>query len=169
MDGPSRRSKTIHTLFGLTLLGKAFDGLVEVLGGLGLFFVNPAQLNWLLWAATRRELREDPQDAIANFLLSSGQHLATDTRLFVALFLLWHGVVKLGLVWALRRRQKWAYSTAMAAFTLFLGYQVYRYSHTRSTWLLVLSLLDLFMILLTWLEYRRLLGELAFRTAEPSR
>jgi len=39
---------------------------------------------------------------------------------------------------------------------LFLVYQIYRYSHTHSVWLLALSILDLFVIVLTWLEYQRL-------------
>jgi uncharacterized membrane protein len=42
------------------------------------------------------------------------------------------------------------------AFGLFLAYQVYSYSHTRSAWLLALSILDISVIVLTWLEYRRI-------------
>jgi uncharacterized membrane protein len=51
---------------------------------------------------------------------------------------------------------RWAYPAAIVAFTLFVVYQLYRYSHTHSTALLALSALDAAVIALTWLEYRRL-------------
>ena len=51
----------------------------------------------------------------------------------------------------------WAFPLAIAAFTAFVVYQFYRYSHTHSFWLLVLSATDIVVIILTWMEYRRLL------------
>ena len=58
-------------------------------------------------------------------------------------------------MWALFRKYLWAYPLAIIAFALFLAYQLYRYSHTHSIWLVALSALDLFVIAITWLEYRR--------------
>lgn len=157
------RNKTVHVLFDISLMGKGIDGVLEVIGGVVLFLVNPDQIHWMLRILTQRELREDPHDVFAGLLLRSVQHLSTGTKAFAALFLLWHGVVKIGLVVALLRKRLWAYPTAIVAFGLFLVYQVYRYSHTRSAWLLALSVLDLFVILLTWLEYRRLRSSHEFR------
>jgi uncharacterized membrane protein len=150
------RDKTVHILFDIGLIGKAVDGVLEVIGGVILFFVNPEQINGMLRIFTRHELSEDPHDVLANLLLHSVQHLSADTKVFAAFFLLWHGVVKAGLVWALFRKHLWAYPIAIVAFGLFLAYQVYRYSHTRSAWLLALSILDISVIVLTWLEYRRI-------------
>ena len=50
----------------------------------------------------------------------------------------------------------WAYPAAIGAFVLFLVYQLYRYTHTSSAWLLVLSVVDVCVIVITWLEYKRL-------------
>lgn len=150
------RDKTVHILFDISLIGKAVDGVLEVIGGAVLFFVNPGQINGMLRIFTQHELGEDPHDVLANILLHSAQHLTSGTKVFAAFFLLWHGVVKVGLVWALFRRHLWAYPVAILAFGLFLVYQVYRYSHSHSVWLLALSILDLFVIVLTWLEYHRL-------------
>jgi uncharacterized membrane protein len=144
-------------------MAKAVDGVLEILGGVLLFFVKPEQINWMLQILTQHELSEDLHDLVANLLLQSVQHLSTDTKFFAALFLLWHGVVKVGLVWALLRKQWWAYPIAMVAFALFLAYQFYRYSHTHSIWLLVLSLLDALVIVITWLEYKRLRTAHEFR------
>ena len=153
----------IHLLFDISVIGKAVDGLLEIAGGLLLFFMNPEQLNWLVRAITQHELREDPHDVLAGFFVRSVQQLSTDTKVFASVFLLWHGAVKVGLVWALLRRQRWAYPLAIVGFGLFLAYQVYRYLHTRSVWLLVLSILDVFVIVVTWLEYKRLRSSHEFR------
>ncbi len=160
------RGKTIHLLFVISVIGKAVDGVLEIVGGSVLFFVNPDQIGWIARVLTQHELSEDPHDLVAGFLLHSAQHLSTNTKTFAALFLLWHGVVKAGLVLGLLRQKLWAYPTAIAAFCLFLVYQIYRYFNTHSVWLLVLSVLDLFVIVLAWLEYKRLRSSREFHGAE---
>ncbi|MEZ5319873.1 MAG: DUF2127 domain-containing protein [Vicinamibacterales bacterium] len=151
-----RRDRTVHTLFDLGLVGKAIDGAIELAGGFVLLFVSPDRLAGLMRVLVSHELGEDPDDAVAHLLLRAVRHVSADTRWFAAAFLLWHGAVKVGLVVALFRRRRWAYPVAIAAFAAFLAYQGYRYAHTRSPWLLVVSVLDVFVILLTWLESRRL-------------
>lgn len=148
--------KTIRLLFKVAVVGKAVDGVFEVIGGVMLFFVTPDQINWLLRILTQHELSEDPHDLLAGFVLHSEHHLSSNTKVFAAFFLLWHGVVKIGLVAGLLGRRLWAYPTAIIAFGVFLLYQLYRYSHTGSIWLLVLSILDVVLIGLTVAEYRRL-------------
>lgn len=150
------KNKIIHILFDIGVIGKAVDGVLEILGGVLLFFISPAQIHGLLRILTQHELSEDPHDLVAGLLMRSVQHLSLSTETFAAVFLLWHGAVKVGVVWALWQKKFWAYPIAIVAFGLFLVYQLYRYSHTHSVWLLALSFLDLFVIVLTWLEYRRL-------------
>jgi uncharacterized membrane protein len=65
-------------------------------------------------------------------------------------------VVKVGLVAGLLLRRRPAYPVAIGAFVLFLVYQVYRYVIGHAPEMLVLSLVDVVVIVLTWLEYRRL-------------
>lgn len=150
------RPAVVRTLFRISVISKAIDGVLEIIGGVILFIVNPGQINWMLRILTQHELNEDPHDVIVGLVLRSVQHLSTDTKVFAAFFLVWHGVVKAGLVWALLRKQLWAYPTAIAVFGLFFAYQIYRYTHTQSVWLIALSVLDVFVIVLTWLEYKRL-------------
>jgi uncharacterized membrane protein len=152
----SQREKIIHVLFDISILGKGIDGALEIVGGMLLFFVNPAQINHLVRTLTQHELSEDPNDLLAGYLLQATKHFSVDTQIFIAVYLLWHGLVKVGLVIALLQKRFWAYPTAILAFLLFLIYQLYRYSYTHSTWLLVLSVVDVSVIVITWLEYRRL-------------
>jgi uncharacterized membrane protein len=150
-------------LFDIGVITKGVDGALEIVGGVLLFLVSPDQLQHIVRILTQHELSEDPRDVVANYLLRASQHLSASAKLFGAVYLLWHGVVKVGIVTALLGRQRWAYPAAIFAFVLFLLYQLYRYAHTYSPELLVLSVLDVFVIALTWLEYARLRALHAFR------
>jgi uncharacterized membrane protein len=148
--------KAVHVLFVIGVLAKAVDGVLEVIGGLLLLFVEPSHLHRWLASLTQHELSEDPSDVVAHLLLGVSAHLTHRTRIFATIYLIAHGVVKIGLVAALLRRKLWAYPTAMVIFALFILYQLYRSAITGALWLIVLSAFDLIVIVLTWLEYRRL-------------
>jgi uncharacterized membrane protein len=150
------RGRIIHVLFDISVITKGIDGVLESISGVLLFFISTEQMRNITRILTLHELSEDPHDIIANYLLTSSQHLTDSAKTFSAVYLLWHGVVKVGLVAALLLRKRWAYPSAILAFSIFLAYQLYRYSHTYSSELLVLSAIDVLLIILTWLEYRRL-------------
>lgn len=152
-----RGNLIIHRLFDISILLKGIDGALETIGGVLLLFVNPEQIHNFARVLTQHELSEDPHDLVATYLLNSTRSLATGAKTFAALYLVWHGVVKVMLVTALLLKRRWAYPTALLAFLIFLLYQLYRYLHTFSPELLVLSALDVLVLGLTWLEYQRLL------------
>ena len=151
-----RRGRVVHLLFAISVIGKGVDGLLEIVGGILLLAVSPAAVGRLVRILTQHELSEDPRDVVAGYLLRSTRHLSAGAKTFGAIYLLGHGLVKMGLVTALLHKRPWAYPAAIAAFALFVAYQIYRYSLTRSAALLALSVADLALIGLTWLEYRRL-------------
>lgn len=156
------KRRIIHILFDISVIGKGVDGALEIVGGALLFLTSPAQIHDAVRILTQRELSEDPHDIVATYLLNGALHLAASTKVFAATYLLWHGVVKVALVTALLLKRRWAYPAAIFAFFLFLIYQLYRYSHTRSPELLVLSVVDVFVIVITYLEYLRLRTSHAF-------
>jgi uncharacterized membrane protein len=69
------------------------------------------------------------------------------------MYLLTHGLVKAALCVLLWMNKLWAYPLAIAVFSAFSVYQVYRYSHTHSTFLLLLTAFDVAIVYLTWEEY----------------
>ncbi len=152
----TRGGRLGHVFFDISVITKGIDGVLEMVGGVLLLVVSPTQLYALARMLTQHELTRDPHDAVANYLLHSTQGLSPGAKTFGAVYLLWHGVVKVVLVTALLQRRRWAYPVAIAAFLLFLAYQLYRYSHTQAPELLVLSVFDVVVVVLTWLEYRRL-------------
>jgi uncharacterized membrane protein len=157
-----QRDRIVHVLFDISVISKGIDGVLEVVGGGVLLFISPMEVDAIVRVLTQHELSEDPHDLVATYLLNSTQHLSGGAQAFAATYLLWHGVVKVALVTALLLKQRRAYPAAMLAFLLFLAYQLYRYSHTHSPELLVLSVADVLVIALTWLEYQRLRRSGAF-------
>ncbi len=51
------------------------------------------------------------------------------------------------------RKKLWGYPLAIAIFSSFIAYQLYRYTITHSPWLILISLLDVIIILLAINEY----------------
>jgi uncharacterized membrane protein len=149
-----RRSHIIHVLFDVSVVAKGTDGALEIIGGALLFFVNPIRIQNFARILSQHELNEDSHDVFASFLLNSTQHASTGARAFASIYLLWHGAAKAALVTALLLRQRWECPAAILAF---LAYQLHRYSHTHAPALLVLSVVDVFVTLMTWLEYKRLM------------
>lgn len=84
------------------------------------------------------------------------QNLSVSAQDFAALYLLAHGVTKLWLIIGLLRQRLWYYPTALIVFSLFIAYQLYRYSFSHSIWLLLITVLDVVIIGLTWHEWRYL-------------
>ena len=144
-----------HRAFDVGIVLKGLDGLFEVVaGGILLLTAQPALLGFAHWL-TRQELIEDPGDFLANHLMQLTQKLSIDSWHFAGAYLLGHGVVKLGLVLGLWRGARWAYPAAMAILTAFIAYQCYRWLLHASLFLALLTLLDIVIVLLIGIEWRR--------------
>ncbi|USN87585.1 MAG: DUF2127 domain-containing protein [Candidatus Nomurabacteria bacterium] len=149
---PVEKEKRIHLIFIWSVFLKALNGILEIIGGI-LFLFHGATSD-LIKQLIQSELIEDPSDILANFILNHTPSLAADFQLFAAIYLLSHGVTKLLLAVGLLREQLWAFPSAMIVFTTFIFYQIYRYTHTHSVFLILLTVFDIFVVWLTWREYK---------------
>ena len=152
------QEEKIHLAFEISLLLKALFALGQIIGGIVALFGTKDFLLNTVSVLTQEELAEDPRDLIANYLLHSAQNLSIGTQLFVALYLLGHGSIKLWLIIGLLRQKLWYYPTAILVFGLFIVYQLYRFGFTHSAWLLLITVVDVIVIALTWHEYKYLRG-----------
>jgi uncharacterized membrane protein len=164
MPGGWLKQKNIHLAFEVSLVLKAVLAATEILAGIGAYFVRHQLVFKVVERLTREELLEDPRDAIANDLFHWAQHVSGNTRHFVGLYLLSHGVVKLWLVAGLLRAKLSYYPVAIVIFAAFIAYQAYRFSHTHSLWLLLVTAVDVVVVVLTWHEYRYRRSSRAGRT-----
>ena len=155
MRTTGKRSTLLDRIFEISISLKGLDGLLEVVGGMLLLLLSPAQLTSIIKLVTQHELSQDPHDFIATHLLTYAHTLSASVILFAAVYLLAHGIVKIVLVVALLKEQLWAYPWTIGFLVIFILYQVYRIILHVSVWLIALTLFDCFIVLLTVLEYRK--------------
>lgn len=147
------RPTLLDRTFFVGLILKGLDGVLELVGGVLLLIVTPAQIGAIVRLLTQHELAEDPHDFIANSLLNLVDGLNLSATLFGAAYLLLHGAVKVVLVWAVLRNHLWAYPWLIVFLGVFIAYQAYELIVAFSWGLLLLTAFDVFILVLTWREY----------------
>jgi uncharacterized membrane protein len=150
------QSKVLHESFEIGILLKAINGIIELVSGALLIFINPHRLHLILVYLTQNGIDNQPRDFISNFLFNWTKGFTISSQHFGVFYLLSHGFIKLILVWFLFRKKLWAYPFSIGVLILFISYQVYRYTYTHSVWLIILSLFDLLIIILAIIEYQRI-------------
>jgi len=145
----------LDRVFEIGIIAKGLDGVVELVGGLLLLFVNPGGIHHLAAVITQGELSEDPHDVIAHYILHTANGLTGSAIFFGAIYLLAHGAVKVVLVIALLMNKLWAYPCMIVVLLIFIGYQLYRIALDPSAGLIALTVFDAVIVTLTWREYRR--------------
>lgn len=152
---PQRR-KVREISFRVSIVLKGVNAALEIVGGVALAAVSPAFILRIVALLTQSELTEDPRDFIANYFLHVASHLSLSGQRFAAVYLFSHGVIKIALICALLKHKLWAFRVSIIVFGAFIIYQLYRFTFTHAPGLIALSLFDLVVIGLVYLEYRAL-------------
>jgi uncharacterized membrane protein len=147
---------TEHRLFLVAVVLKAIDGALELCAGIILLTLGAPYIRHVIWLWTSDELSEEPNNAVAQHVAHAAKHLTTHSKTFAAIFLMLHGVLKLGLVGGMLQRIHWAYPLAAIVLVGFIGYQIYRLTQHFSLILLVLTCIDGLIVVTILLEYARL-------------
>ncbi len=149
------KEKNIHEVFVISILLKALNAFLQIFFGLVLLVTGKAT-DWVLGLANN-ELIEDPHDFIATHIATIISHVSPGSQFFGAWYLLIHGFIKIILSVALIKNKIWAYPASIVALLAFILYQVVRFFHTHSIFLVLLTLFDLLVLWLVAHEYRYLL------------
>jgi uncharacterized membrane protein len=157
MNGDPRggREHLLDLAFLIGLVLKGVDGLVELIAAVPLALLSHGQITSLARVVTAGELREDPHDLIANLVLHGATTITSGTAVFAAVYLLVHGVVKLGIVIALVIGARRIYPWAIAALVAFVVFQIVEMVLHPSVGVGLLTVLDAVIIGLTWREWRQ--------------
>jgi len=146
--------KNVRRAFEFSLVLKGIFAVLEIIGGVLAYFVSQHFLLNVILAVTKQEFIEDPNDIVARYLIQSVQSFSVSSQLFTSFYLLSHGILKVFLIAGLMRRKLSYYPISILIFTLFIVYQLYRFSFTHSIWLLLITFLDVVVVWLTWQEYK---------------
>ena len=134
----------LHQLFILSVVLKGVHAAIELAGGIALYlFSTDVVVGWL-WEAGRSS------DWIARF----AHGFSRPEHEFYAFYLVSHGIINGLIVGGLLLRKRWAYHATFVVLTLFIAYQLYRYSYTHDIGLIAISIIDAIVMALAWNEYR---------------
>lgn len=147
------KEKYIYWIFEYSLLIKAINSVWETV--LGIFLLTDSHFRNSVLLFAKNELGENPHNLIARYIQNFITHLSHGTIVFISTYLLGQGIIKILLIMGITKKQLWAYQTAMYAFFTFTFYQIYRFNHTHSILLIILSVFDIITILLIEHEYGR--------------
>jgi uncharacterized membrane protein len=151
--GVSVNERRIRQAFLLSILLKGAHAVIECVGGIALALVGTNTIAHFVNQLTQDELIEDPEDILATHLVGWSQSFSVESKHFYAFYLLSHGMVKLLLVVGLLRGRLWSYPASLVVFSLFIVYQLYRFSYTHAVGLIALTMLDIVVMFLVWHEY----------------
>ncbi len=146
--------------YHIILLIKGIDSVLEIIGGILIAYLIPQRMDKLIVLLTQHELLDDPNDPAATALVNFGHNFSLNTHAFEIFYLIIHGSIKIILISLLWRKKLWAYPICMIIFGLFILYQIYRFTLTGSSWLMLLTLFDSLMIYMTFIEYKKELTQL---------
>lgn len=150
-----RTDAVLHESFRVSIMLKGLHALVETVGGIVLLKVSPQTMNRLVMSILTQNLSQDPHDFVIRYLHRAFERLADGGSHFASWYLLSHGGVKLCLVVALLWNKLWAYPLMIVMLSAFIGYQMYRFTLMHSPAMIVLTVFDLVVAVLTWIEYRQ--------------
>ena len=147
------KERRITEFFRLSVMAKGVVSAAEIIAGVFVLVVPISTITDLVIRLAQGELDEDPTDFLATHLVTLAHQVSVSSSLFVAVYLLSRGLIKLGLVVALLKNQLWAYPASLVVLGLFILYQVYQLVILFSPLLLALTIFDLFVMWFIWREY----------------
>ncbi len=150
-----KQRELLHELYDFSVIIKGVDGFLEIIGGLLLIFFSPLAITRTVLFLGRTELVGNPRHPFINFIYGIASGVSVHRRYVYSFLFLSHGAVKLILVGGLVRNKIWAYPTTIIIFTVFAFYQSFEIYSNPSPLLAVITLIDIFVVLLISREFYR--------------
>ena len=157
MEKVKNKEELLDVSFNAMLLGKSIFAFVEFLSGLLLIFI-PLDLIKSTIQHLAASIAFDP---LSSMIANAGERVTSDATLFAVIYLLLHGALKLVTLALLWRKILWSYPLSIVLLLGFITYQMFEFFNHGAIPMLALCVVDLVMITLTLLEYRKLKAQLS--------
>jgi len=150
-----------NTIYDVGIIIKGLDGLAELVAGISLL-ISPGLVHTVLSGVAGNAMNGHHGHTfrlVGEYVGRLDTQLAASGLVFLIIFLISHGVVKVVLVGCLLKKIIRAYPYALVVLGAFLVYQVYVFIREPSIGMALFSILDAAIIGLVWREYKMLLAE----------
>lgn len=142
-------------LFKIGMWYRIVYGALRVVLAVALLNVINVPLSDLLYKVMAHELVEDPNDLLYRAISAILQAHPVSVSYFLSVYLMFWGTTDIILSVSLLRHKIWAFPVSLALIACFMVYEVFRYSHTHSTVLLIFIFVDLVVFGLIGREFRK--------------
>ena len=154
--------KTVHKVFKTLTILKGVHAIIEILLGIILLILTKEFIANVIVAFVEGRLAGDPSGFIARYITQFGISFSLGVKLFIALYLISHGIVNLSLVYGIIKKPSIAYPISLLVFIGFIVYQTYSCFVLYSLWLLFIILFDILFLVLLFYEYHHHLKKYSF-------
>lgn len=141
--------------FRIAMVWRIGYGALRTFLGFVVLKLVDVPLSTVLMEAMSFELEQDPThfffQTMSTFLQT---HPFTITK-FIAIYLIFWGIVDIVLSVLLLRHKVWAFPLSLSLIGFFIVYELYRLFYTHATAFLLLIIIDSVIFWLTTVEYRR--------------
>ncbi|HEY5363407.1 MAG TPA: DUF2127 domain-containing protein [Aestuariivirga sp.] len=147
-------SRASHGIYLLSLALKLFFAALEVLCGLAIYFVPLEQIHSLTHWILELRIFADPGDRKTELMQHLISGLPLDARLFVCIYLLLHGGLKIAIVAGLLSGKPLAYPLGLLGLAIFVIYELTEYFLHHHLGILMIAGFDVFIIMMVAREWR---------------
>lgn len=152
-----KTASAFNLIYDTGIIIKGIDGLIELVTGV-LLLISPGLVHMVLMAVAGRAATAHNHlyHFIGDYVARLDKELAASGLVFLIIFLITHGVVKLVLVYCLLKKIVKVYPAALVILGLFLIYQLYVFIQTPTVGMGLFCVLDAAIVILVWREYKML-------------
>lgn len=150
----------VHEFFMVSVILKGLVSLSEVVVGIAVLLIPPQ----IIISLTLTLLNYLPIASVQAKLIAEVSKYTSSTALFVSLYLLSRGLVKVGLVWGLLKGKLIAYPLSLGVLALLVLYQTYQIiTPPFSLIIFAITLFDLVVMYFVYREWKIVLRHTAGR------
>jgi uncharacterized membrane protein len=149
-----QRRTLFHRAYQGAIAIKGLDGAVEFVAGLIIALVGSRQVyHFAIWA-TAPEIARHPDSHAVHAIRHGAYNFAQHPHRFVIIYLLVHGLLKIGLVINLFIEHMWIFPVSTAVLLGFIGFMSFKLAAHWSPWLFAFALFDGVTLALVLNEWR---------------
>ncbi len=148
-------ANVVHKLFTASVVIKGFNGVWEIVVGLLFLLARPEAVQQAFLRAGTAAVVQGSGQFVSSQVMRHAQSFSESSQYFIAWYFLLYGALNIFLVIFLSRGKLWAYPVSMACFTLFILYQIRQVLLYHSGLLLLFTIFDILLVVVTYLEYLR--------------
>lgn len=150
----ARNSSLMHVAFLSAIAIKGIDGFIEFVAGIVIAILGSQQVyNFAIWA-TAPEMARHPESHAAHAIRHGAYGLAHTSQRFVIVYLIAHGVLKLGLAINLFIEHMWIFPASIALLLGFIAFMSAKLNAHWSPWLFAFAVFDAATLALVLNEWR---------------